>query len=142
MTEPEWDELLVWFEQRWPHNRWSPATIGALFDDLEKFDAVDVWGAVHHLYEQGREHPPSPSTIVARTLDERRQNALRERMAMPKRLNGGPDPDPPVEIFWPEYAERTYGDPISFAEAIQLEHLKVTDCRSPLCDLHRRKETA
>ena len=133
MTETEYDNIISWVEVRWPHLRWTSVTVAALFKDLSQFDATDVHAACHKLYEQGREHPPTPSLIVAACLAERKSNAARERMSMPTALPSGAD------MYWPEYAVQTYGEAITFWEAVKRRHGESESClagRSQPCDVH------
>lgn len=129
MTANEFDEVIGWIEIRWPNLRWTSITVAALFSDVERFDSVDVWSAVHNLYEKGSDFAPNPSIIVATTLEERRLNDERKRLAMPISIDPG-------RMLWPEYAIATYGEPISMWEAAERQHAVEADCVGPKCKVH------
>ncbi len=130
MTESEYDEIISWIEIRWPHLRWTSVTVAALYADLSQFDATDVWASIHRLYEQGSEHPPTPSLIVAACLEERHTNAARERMATPVALPSGDD------VYWTEYAMQRYGEPTTFWDAVKQHHGLSEACYGRHCDIH------
>lgn len=66
MTEPEFMEVVRALEEGWPNAApWPAATVRAALNELQRFDAVDVWAGLHRLFGQGRAFPPSPSELYA-----------------------------------------------------------------------------
>lgn len=64
MTLQEWDELLTWMEARWPDLSWTAVTCKALFEDLDRYDAAEVWDAVYRIYQNGETYP-KPAQVVS-----------------------------------------------------------------------------
>lgn len=131
MTADEWREVVLWVDDRWP-GQWRPEQAIAFYKDLTEFDATDVWAALYRLYDKGREYAPGGSVLRAETIAEVQRVAEEERrkaaLALP--------PTNSQQLGWKAYAMATYGREVGFAEAIRLEHAKLTACQSPQCDLH------
>lgn len=131
MTPNDWIRIVEEVEKRWPGD-WQPIQTVAAFEDLKRFDPVDVWAALNHLNEQGLEFAPRGSMLLAATIEQARRSSRDELWRqLPMEVEEG-------AMFWGEYAEQAYGGRISFEEATRREHRKWDGCRAPKCDIHRR----
>ena len=129
MTPAEWQDIIIETEKRWP-GQWTPSQAVAYYSDLREFEPVDVWAAWHSLNDSGREFPPNGSLLRSKALEERRNSARQERWARPQLVN------PAGEMYWPTYAQTTYGRVVSIGEAARIEHKRFEGCLSPICDIH------
>jgi len=43
----EWAEICDWYEDRYRHSQYTAEDAIAIFTDLKRFDASDVWSAVY-----------------------------------------------------------------------------------------------
>lgn len=129
MTPDEWQAIVEWIDQRFTKG-WHPEQAVAYYEDLERFDASDVWSALYYLYDQGRDFPPTGSKLRARTLTELQMAAERDRydhVALP-------EPAVPGDGF---FATLYPGERVSGMEHIRRWHAKhQPNCTNPACDIH------
>jgi len=124
MTGDEWMEIVDWVNARFPHSPWHPEQAVAYFQDLNEYDPTDVWQALHGWYAQGQTYAPGGSVLVAAVRTLRRRNALDEQMRqLPE--------DVGEVIRWSDYAERRFGERLSWSEAIPRIHAE--RCRDESC---------
>jgi len=129
MTNEEWTEIVAWVEARYP-KAWAAEQNVAYFEDLEQFDASDVWTGLFGYYEEGTAFPPTGSQLVSRARTSRRQAAVEDRYDQPAL------PEPvlkPVSSWLTKwYPEET----VTWTEHIRRVHADGYPCQSRLCDIH------
>ena len=131
MNPEEWDKVVDWVNARFPKG-WGPEQDVAYYEDLEEFDASDVWSAVFTLYDRGTEFAPKGSTIRAAAIDERRASALRERYDNP----GLPEPVEKEQDVPGWFGHLYPGETVDGAEHVRRWHRKLGPCGSRYCDIH------
>lgn len=132
MTKEEWAEAVVWLDARYGDGHWTERRVSVYYADLEKFDAVDVWTAIHMYHEKGNTRTPTASQLIHGALDARRGRALEDQ--------GRALPQPRDTMSWAEYCTVTYGEIISFTEAMEREHKKAGPCGIDSCSIHNPKQ--
>ena len=135
MTPIEWAEIVAWVEARYP-KAWAAEQNVAYFEDLEQFDASDVWTGILGFYETGSAFPPTGSQLVSRARESRRESAVEDRYDRPAL------PEPvvmPVDSWLTKwYPEET----VTWGEHIRRVHA-TKRCESKFCDIHsQQKENA
>lgn len=136
MTEPEFNEVVDWIEARWP-DQWRQEQIVAYYEDLQAFDASDVWSAVYRWSNEGNDFAPKGSRLVVWSNEERRQTALDSRYDNPAL----PEPAK-LQVREGSIADLYPGEVVSGYEHIRRVHTKHGPCGSRYCDIHaEEKET-
>ena len=132
MTPTEWAEIVAWVEARYP-KAWAAEQNVAYFEDLEQFDASDVWTGILGFYETGSAFPPTGSQLVSRARESRRESAVEDRYDRPAL------PEPvvmPVDSWLTKwYPEET----VTWTEHIRRVHADGYPCQSRLCDIHNEE---
>lgn len=138
MNKPDMDDLIDFVATRYPDNQWTAEDAVAIFADLRSFDASDVWSAMNHYHEQGREFPPNASLMLSRSIDERQKTAREEMYRGTPEARGValPEPDP---IDWSEYAVSRFGEKLTWPDAIARIHSEMRPCKTKTCDIHYPK---
>ena len=133
MTNEEWTEIVAWVEARYP-KAWAAEQNVAYYEDLNAFDASDVWTGLLNYYEEGTAFPPTGSQLVSRARQSRKAAAVEDRYDRP------PLPEPvtmPVDSWLTKwYPEET----VSWTEHIRRVHADGYPCESRLCDIHSQQK--
>ncbi len=119
MTKDQWIELVTWVDERWATRTWSDDQARAYYTDLRKMDPSDVWDAMHHLYAEGREYPPTGSILMSRTTDI---YIKRLRADAAQAL-----PEPPaddVSMKWSDWSHKFGHEGRTLPEAIKESHAR------------------
>lgn len=132
MTADDWTEICDWYADRYRHSQYTAEDAVAIFADLKGFDASDVWSAVFHLHEQGREFPPNASVLLARTIDERHKSAREDMYRGTPEARGIPLPQPEPSDWIAKRFEKQF----SGLEMIQRIHAQMRPCNTKTCDIH------
>ncbi len=138
MDHKQFDKLVDFVAERYPDSQWTAEDVVAIFADLERFDASDVWSAMNHYHEQGREFPPNASLLLSRSIDERQKTAREEMYRGIPEGRGKPLPEP-EPIDWSEYAVKRFGERLSWDDAIARIHSEMRPCNTKTCDIHYQK---
>jgi len=126
MKPDEWTDVCQWVGEHWAKG-WPPEHQVSWYTDLEDFDASDVWAAVHHLYEEGRDFPPNGSVLLARCITERRLTAKADQYRGLPEPRGVPDPK--------NWIVRRFGEDLSGLEMVERIHKERPACGNKTCDL-------
>lgn len=133
MTRDDWAEAVTWLNARYSDKQWTEKIIGTYFDDLKRFDAADVWTAIHMYHEEGNTYTPLPGQLIRLARDSAKQR-VQQQPALP-----APHKD---TISWAEYSTSAYGEVIPFTEAIERTHLAAGPCRIRNCTIHNKDQPA
>lgn len=135
MEKHHFDEMIDFVAKRYPDNQWTAEDVVAIFADLKDFDASDVWSAMNHYHESGREFPPNASLLLARSIEERQKTAREEMYRGTPEGRGKPLPEPePIE--WSDYAVKRFGEEMSFTDVVARIHREMRPCNTKTCDIH------
>ncbi len=139
MNSAHWGKIVDFVAERYPDSQWTAEDVIVIFEDLKDFDASDVWSAINYYHEEGREFPPNASLLLSRAIDERQRTARQEMYRGAPEKRGIPLPEP---IDWSEYAQRRFGERLSWVDAIARIHAGLTTCKTRSCDIHYPKVDA
>lgn len=116
MITPEvWGEIVDWLAARFGRTAWNADQAVAAYRDVHEHDPTDVWAAVHSLYGRGLEYPPSPSQLLAATVEEARRSAREDQYrALPEQV------DEPTT--WEQYTKRRFGEVLTAQQVIERLH--------------------
>ena len=135
MNNTEWTEIVAWIEARYP-KAWKAEQVIAFYEDLEQFDASDVWTGVYGFYSEGSAFPPTGAQLASRARESRRDAAVEDRYDRPAL------PEPvtmPVDSWLTKWYP---GETVTWGEHIRRVH-KTRRCESRFCDIHsQEKENA
>lgn len=132
MDADQFKDLVKFVAKRYPDSQWTAEDVVAIFADIRDFDASDVWSAMNHYHEQGREFPPNASLLLARSIDERQKTAREEMYGGEVRGKPLPEPEP---IDWTKTTMKL-ADEKSFDEVVARIHREMRPCNTKTCDIH------
>lgn len=132
MNAADWDDIVDFVAKRYPDSQYTAEDVIVMFEDLKDFDASDVWSAVFHLHEQGREFPPNASVLLARAIDERQKTAREDMYRGTPEERGKPLPKP-EPINW---IVKRFGEQLSGLDVIARLHAQSRPCNTKTCDIH------
>ncbi len=135
MNAKDWDDIVGFVAKRYPDNQYTAEDTIVMFEDLHNFDASDVWSAMNHYHEEGREFPPNASLMLSRSIDERQKTAREDMYRGTPEERGKPLPAP-EPIDWSEYAMKRFGEAMSFTDVIARIHAEMRPCNTKTCDIH------
>ncbi len=127
MDHEQFGELVDWVAERYPDTQWTAEDIIAIFADLKQFDASDVWSAMNHYHESGREFPPNASLMLSRSIEERQKTAREEMYQGQEYGKPLPKPEP---IDW------SATEPIDGTAEVARIHAAMRPCNTKTCDIH------
>ncbi len=125
----EWQKMCAWVKEHWPKG-WPLEHQVTWYTDLEDFDDSDVWSAIHHLYEEGRDFPPNGSVLLNRCIYERQQTARADMYrGLPETVGA------PMSTTWEAYTKQRFGEVMSVEATIVRIH-RDRPCLTETCDIH------
>ncbi len=131
MNQKDWMEIVLWVDDMFTKG-WTPEQATSWYSDkrtgLKEFNSSDVWAAVYHLYESGRDFPPNGSTLLARCITERHTSARADMYRGLPEPRGKPDP-----MGW---IVKRFGETLSGMEVVERIHASMRPCANKDCQLH------
>ena len=131
MKQKDWMEIVLWVDDMFGKG-WTPEQATTWYSDskvgLKAFASVDVWAAVYHLYEAGRDFPPNGSTLLARCVVERRRSAQADMYRGLPEARGTPEAS--------DWIVKRFGESLSGMEVVERIHAQSKPCGNKACELH------
>ena len=138
MNASDWDDIVGFVAKRYPDTQYTAEDTIVMFEDLKDFDASDVRSAMKHYHEEGRQFPPNASLLLSRSIEGRQKTEREEMYRGTPEGRGKPLPEP-EPIDWSEYAQKRFGEKLSWDDAIARIHSEMRPCNTKTCDIHYQK---
>ncbi len=133
MNSKDWRDICQFVDEHWIKG-WPPEHQVTWYTDLKQFDTVDVWAAIHKLYEEGRDFPPNGSTLLSRSITERHTSAKADQYRGLPEPRGKPDPT--------GWIVKRFGEHLSGMEVVERIHASMRPCANQECGVHYPKVDA